>query len=230
MPQRKPLSERKVQPRGDFTRQRVLDAAIVEFASHGMDGASTRRIAFTAEVPQPLVGYHFGTKRELWRAALEAVMREMVEPIAQREIELQDLDAAKRLRLLLSDMFTWLTRKPHQYRLLLRAASDAGRDYCELAASLIRPHVLRIIALIEQAQATGQFVTGDPCLLYYMLLGCVANRSQLEKEHEIVCETDAVLTECGAQHIDASLALFFREPLPVSSRTTICKCQQGSEL
>lgn len=221
MPQRKPLSERKVQARGDYTRQRVLDAAIAEFAWRGMDGASTRRIAVKAEVPQPLVGYHFGTKQELWRATLEAVMREMVEPIAQREADLQDVDAASRLRLLLTDMFTWLTRNPQHYRLVVRAASDAGRDYCELAGSLLRQHVLRMTSLIEQAQAAGRFVAGDPCLLYYMLLGCVANRSQLEKEHEIVCGPGAVLTDCGAQHIDASLALFFGEPLPASPREPV---------
>jgi len=53
-------------------RERILDAALSLFASHGFEGASTREVALAAGVQQGLVGYHFGSKEGLWRAVVDA--------------------------------------------------------------------------------------------------------------------------------------------------------------
>ncbi len=45
----------------------LLDAAAVEFAAHGYDGASTRRIAERAGAHQPQINYHFASKEHLWQ-------------------------------------------------------------------------------------------------------------------------------------------------------------------
>jgi len=49
----------------------LLDAAAVEFAAHGFDGASTRRIAERAGAHQPQINYHFTSKEQLWRATVD---------------------------------------------------------------------------------------------------------------------------------------------------------------
>ena len=48
----------------------LLDAAAVEFAAHGFEGASTRRIAERAGAHQPQINYHFQSKEQLWQAAV----------------------------------------------------------------------------------------------------------------------------------------------------------------
>lgn len=55
----------------DDIREALLEAAIVEFAERGFDGASTRSIAERADAHQPQINYHFSSKAELWRAALD---------------------------------------------------------------------------------------------------------------------------------------------------------------
>jgi AcrR family transcriptional regulator len=62
---------------GTSTRRRpenitadLLEAATIEFASHGFDGASTRRIAERARAHQPQINYHLGSKELLWRATV----------------------------------------------------------------------------------------------------------------------------------------------------------------
>ncbi len=55
---------------GDATRRRLVEAALVEFAAHGYEGASTRVIAERAGVHQPLINYHFRSKADLWRASV----------------------------------------------------------------------------------------------------------------------------------------------------------------
>jgi TetR/AcrR family transcriptional regulator len=53
------------------TRTRILDAALTEFAAHGLAGARTERIATAAGVNKALLYYYFESKEKLYQAALE---------------------------------------------------------------------------------------------------------------------------------------------------------------
>lgn len=52
-------------------KTRILDAAERLFAEHGYDGVTLRRIATLADVDVALTSYHFGSKRDLFRAVFE---------------------------------------------------------------------------------------------------------------------------------------------------------------
>jgi AcrR family transcriptional regulator len=69
-PKRKSAEER---------REAVLDAAYVEFAEHGLDGASTEVIAAKAGISQPYVFRLFGTKKQLFIAVVTRCFRETLE-------------------------------------------------------------------------------------------------------------------------------------------------------
>jgi len=73
-PKRKSAEER---------RESVLDAAYVEFAEHGLDGASTEDIARAAGISQPYVFRLFGTKKRLFIAVVERCFRETLEAFQQ---------------------------------------------------------------------------------------------------------------------------------------------------
>jgi AcrR family transcriptional regulator len=60
-------------------REEILDAAMVEFAHHGLDGASTEAIARSAGISQPYVFRLFGTKKELYMASVARCLRETLE-------------------------------------------------------------------------------------------------------------------------------------------------------
>lgn len=57
--------------------EELLDAALVEFAAHGYEGASTRAIAERAGCHQPQINYHFSSKELLWRAAVDRLFELM---------------------------------------------------------------------------------------------------------------------------------------------------------
>ena len=76
-PQRKSAEER---------REAVLDAALEEFAAHGLTGASTEAIAAKAGISQPYVFRLFGTKKELFKAGINRCFRETLE-LFQRAAE-----------------------------------------------------------------------------------------------------------------------------------------------
>ena len=67
-------------------RDDVLDAALVEFADHGYEGASTEDIARRAGISQPYLFRLFGTKKELFKAAAARCLRETLE-LFQRAAE-----------------------------------------------------------------------------------------------------------------------------------------------
>jgi AcrR family transcriptional regulator len=67
-------------------RDEVLDAALVEFADHGFEGASTEVIARRAGISQPYLFRLFGTKKELFKAAVARCLRETLE-LFQRAAE-----------------------------------------------------------------------------------------------------------------------------------------------
>jgi AcrR family transcriptional regulator len=86
-------------------RDEVLDAAMLEFAEHGFEGASTEDIARGAGISQPYLFRLFGTKKELFKASVARCLREALE-LFQRAAEgkrgeeaLQAIGAAYRKQL-----------------------------------------------------------------------------------------------------------------------------------
>ena len=53
-------------------RDQIQHAALIEFARLGFEGATIDQIAAKAGVAKPLVHYHFGSKANLWKAAVAA--------------------------------------------------------------------------------------------------------------------------------------------------------------
>src|SRR5215469_6280147 len=62
------ISERSAE-----TRQRILDAALREFAANGLAGARMESISTAAGVNKALLYYYFDSKEKLYVAALEMI-------------------------------------------------------------------------------------------------------------------------------------------------------------
>jgi AcrR family transcriptional regulator len=67
----------KTTPRksAEVRREEILEAALVEFALRGLHGTSTEAIAERAGISQPYLFRLFGTKKELFLAAVERGFR-----------------------------------------------------------------------------------------------------------------------------------------------------------
>jgi AcrR family transcriptional regulator len=60
-------------------RDEILEASLVEFAAHGLDGGSTEAIAKAVGISQPYVFRLFGTKKQLFMATVERCLRGTLE-------------------------------------------------------------------------------------------------------------------------------------------------------
>lgn len=65
-------------------REKILDAAEVDFADHGYAGATLREVASACGVTQALITYHFGTKHRLF----DEVFLRRATKISEQRLEL----------------------------------------------------------------------------------------------------------------------------------------------
>ena len=115
----------------------VLDAALIEFATYGLHGASTVNIARRAGISQPYVLRLFGTKKALFLETV-AMARGLIETAWRQALGTMPAEAPPRERLAaLEQAFQQLTARTEVLRLLLQAYSAAAdaevRTQCQAA-------------------------------------------------------------------------------------------------
>jgi AcrR family transcriptional regulator len=115
------------QARAKGTRERILEAALHQFAEFGVMGASLRDISARAEAPLSALHYHFGSKEDLYSAAVEHGFRQLA---AGRLDLLRKLEASTRTPALEAVLEAFIVPT-----LKLAAAAD-GLAYLRLQARM----------------------------------------------------------------------------------------------
>lgn len=91
-----PFPAAEPNPRGEATREALVEAAVELFGHQGYHGTSNRALAEVAGVNAALIGYHFGGKWGLYLAAFEHIaerMRRRLGPVAESvEADLEHLE------------------------------------------------------------------------------------------------------------------------------------------
>jgi AcrR family transcriptional regulator len=73
------------------TKQRILDAAVVQFADHGPDGTTVERIAAAAGVNKERVYNYFGGKRALFDLVLSEELAAVAHAVPSRSFAEEDI-------------------------------------------------------------------------------------------------------------------------------------------
>ncbi len=118
------------------TRERLLESAILEFARDGYRGASVRRICDRARANQGAVSYHFGGKRQLYRAAVRRVA-DKVAAAVDDSVELDKGPDTAAAMAAVEISRTLLDDEPSS-RLILRDLADGGAALAEAAVPHLR--------------------------------------------------------------------------------------------
>lgn len=75
-------------------RRQLVDATIEVIAAHGVDGATTRRIAEAAGAPLASIHYTFGSKEELVASAVDRVLDDLLAEMGEALAETSGLAEA----------------------------------------------------------------------------------------------------------------------------------------
>jgi AcrR family transcriptional regulator len=82
----------------DYTRERILKAALNLFADRGYEGASVRAIVSKAKVNQAAINYHFAGKEGLYRAVLQTAFEALTKDARLDADALESLPREEALR------------------------------------------------------------------------------------------------------------------------------------
>jgi len=100
-------------------RNRLEKVAIQVFSQHGYDAVSTGEVARAAGLSQPLVHYHFGSKEQLWKAAMTLLMRDLGARFPMNIGELKDLGPVERLKVITRRFITMSSSDPTLARIMM---------------------------------------------------------------------------------------------------------------
>ncbi|MCH1865377.1 TetR family transcriptional regulator [Nocardioides sp. CFH 31398] len=138
-------------PKGEATRRRILDAALAEFAEHGLAGARVDRIAAAAQANKAQLYAWFGSKDQLFDAvffgSLHRIMDETpidADDLADWAVRLYD-DYLRRPDLIRLSTWQRLERRPTGHLVADQDRVDAEK-----------------LAAIARAQEQGRVRAGDP--------------------------------------------------------------------
>lgn len=166
-------------------RRALLDSAILEFSTYGIGGARVDRIANRASSNKAMVYHYFGSKEDLYLAALEDIYAGIRQAEDRLELDLDDPRAA--ILTLIEFTFRYYIDNPAFVRMIntenlhgashLRAAGDMS--------GLNRPVLSKVAAILESGAASGVFRGGVDVLDLYISISAlgftyVSNRHTLE--------------------------------------------------
>src|SRR5512141_173865 len=116
MPDGPARKEPALSPRASATRQRILDAALAEFAEKGLAGSRVDEIAERAGANKRMLYAHFGSKEELWMVVLERAYA--AKRAEEREVEVEHLPPAEAMARLVAFNLRYTARHPEFVALL----------------------------------------------------------------------------------------------------------------
>jgi AcrR family transcriptional regulator len=143
---------RREQQRAIESRLSILEAALVEFAEKGFDGASTRSIGERAGVKQPLIAYHFGTKEALWKAVAEHFFSEIAQLWTEALPAEMEVSPVDRVRIEFRTFLRFTLEHPDFHHFMLRENLPGSPRLRWLAESMLVPTMSRILPQIRVAQ------------------------------------------------------------------------------
>lgn len=152
-------------PRGEATRQKLLDAAEAEFGTKGFSKASVSSITRRAEVGQGTFYLYFPSKESILRELVRRMGRELRRALAEATAGLEDRLELERAGLVAFARFS-LTHG-NLYRVVMESQFVDEAIYREYYETLLAAYKTGL----EKAQADGQIRPGDAEAQAWALMG-----------------------------------------------------------
>lgn len=146
---------RKGSDTGDSSREKLLDAAINLFADWGYEPVSTAAVARVAGLSQSMVHYHFGSKEQLWRAAIDRLMRRRGQYFPVKHLETHGLNPVERLKTLIRRLVEANAAEPHYIRIVTHEAMARTQRFDWLMETFVQPGIAAFDEAIADAMAQG---------------------------------------------------------------------------
>ena len=161
-------------------RERLLDAALLEFGAKGFDGASTHAIARRIGAHQPQIHYHFASKEALWSAAVDHLFAELARSmagLAGRARRAASADVAE-----VSELFAEMIRRfvhfaarhPELNRIMLHEATAESARLAWMTERHVKGLYGTVRRLWRRLREEGIAAPVDERLFHYVMVGAAS--------------------------------------------------------
>lgn len=150
------------------TRNAVLDAALRAFAERGYEGTSIREITNDVGVGHNVVRHYFGSKEDLWRAAVRRAFGDLSNRLVALLDSMAEVPAPETLRAGLGAMMIGLAENPAAIRLLADEALRGGARLNYLYEEFIGPAGVALLRYVSRSKP--EFAAVDPRVLGLFVL------------------------------------------------------------
>lgn len=159
----------------DDLRDRLLCAALTEFANYGYRGARLERIAESAGCAKRMLYYYFGNKREVYIAVLENAYRDIRR--AERDLDLDRMEPRAALHALARQSFLYHERHRDFTRLILQENFQNGALVRELekGEDLRRAALEPLDRLLRRGAEAGVFRPGIDAADVHFLISALSS-------------------------------------------------------
>jgi len=183
------------------TRERILRAAIREFAAHGYNGARVDRIRRRAQANTRMIYHYFGDKRGLYLAVLEHVIGELRHE--ELRLAIDHVDPREGLMQLFEFIHTHFGEHPELIHLLsgenlLRARFLRSSSKTPIISSPLMPLMEQ---LLRRGEREGLLRGGiDPLHLYVVMVALSYFHRSNAHTLSTLFRTDLLATSWQSQH------------------------------
>ena len=199
---------RRRQARAAATRTALLDAALREFAAHGYEGASTRAIATAAGTHQPQINYHFDSKEELWKAAVDHLFDRLDDAVARH---LGETDPGWNSRAGFAANVRAFVRAaaglPELNRIMVQEATIDSERLQWIVECHTRPRFEVVTEQWRRLRDDGSVADIDEVVLYYSLVGA-ASLAYVNAPEARLLGHDTLTSTFIEAHADALVTMF----------------------
>ena len=189
-------------------RERLVDAALKEFAAHGFDGASTRAIAQRVGAHQPQINYHFASKDALWRAAIDHLFDLLLQQLELGALATSDGAALpNEFANLLRRFVHFAADHPELNRIMVHEATSPGPRLAWMTEHHVKPYFDALQPVWLRLVDAGIAAPIDARLIHHVLVGAASLVFVNAHEFELLVGEDPTSADWVERHADGLIAM-----------------------
>jgi len=192
------------------TQKKLLDAGVEMFAKFGYFGASTREIEAAAKVQRNLIGYHFGSKDDFWKACMEHLFRLFVGTALPEIMSIPYERPEQRLRELIKRFIRASAEHPEIHQIFVEEGKRDDWRLQWLVDNYSKQFYSVAAGLYEEARNLGIAPDIGPVGFFYVLTGSSAIFS-LAPECRQLTGTNPMTDDMIEEHATHIAQLLIRE-------------------
>ncbi|KQO18631.1 TetR/AcrR family transcriptional regulator [Paenibacillus sp. Leaf72] len=157
-----------------FQKEQILTHALIEFAKHGYEGASLRKMANLSNVDVALLSYHFGSKLGLWTSVVDYLTERITLQTVPFKNNYRHMKLEAACLALVDNIVDFCFEFPFHMMFVTNELSHPSERSTYLMDKMLLPTYRHLVPFIKDCMEAGVIKKQEPTLYYLMLVNSVS--------------------------------------------------------